>query len=82
MGTTDEHKAIARRYFDGLRSRWHLDLVEELIAPDVSFRGSLGVAVDGRTGFAGYVALVRGAFPDVTTPSKRRSPRTIRSSLA
>lgn len=82
MGTTDEHEAIVRRYYDDLRNRWHLDLVDELIAPDVSFRGSLDVTVDGRAGFAGYVALVRDAFPDFTTPLKRRSPRTIRSSLA
>jgi steroid delta-isomerase-like uncharacterized protein len=35
-----------------------------LIAPDISFRGSLGVVVRGRRDFLDYVRTVRKAFPD------------------
>ena len=36
----------------------------ELIAPAVSFRGSLGISVQGRASFVEYVRFVRRAFPD------------------
>lgn len=35
-----------------------------MISPDIAFRGSLGVSVEGREGFRRYVGLVRDAFPD------------------
>jgi steroid delta-isomerase-like uncharacterized protein len=58
------NKALIRRYYDDLWNQWNLDLVEEILAHDVAFRGSLGIAVHGRDGFRRYVALVRSAFPD------------------
>jgi steroid delta-isomerase-like uncharacterized protein len=60
----DAGKALVRRYYDELWNRWDLGLVDELLAPDVGFRGSLGIEVRGRDGFRRYVALVRDAFPD------------------
>jgi steroid delta-isomerase-like uncharacterized protein len=62
--STEAGKALVRRYYDELWNRWGLALVDELLAPDVRFRGSLGVEVQGREGFRRYVALVRDAFPD------------------
>ncbi len=62
--STVENKAVIRRYYEDLWNAWNLDLVDELIAPDITFRGSLGVSVRGRDGFRGYVAVVRTAFPD------------------
>lgn len=60
----EENKAIVRRYYERLWNAWDLALVEELIASDITFRGSLAVTVSGREGFNRYVALVRAAFPD------------------
>lgn len=62
--STVENKAVIRRYYEDLWNAWNLDLVEELIAPDITFRGSLGVSVRGRAGFRDYAAAVRTAFPD------------------
>jgi steroid delta-isomerase-like uncharacterized protein len=62
--SADAAKALVHRYYDELWNRWELGLVDELLAPDVGFRGSLGIEVRGRAGFRDYVALVRGAFPD------------------
>jgi steroid delta-isomerase-like uncharacterized protein len=62
--SVERHKGLVRRYYTELWNRWELSLIEELIAPDVTFRGSLGLVVRGHAGFAGYVTIVRTAFPD------------------
>jgi len=58
------NKQLIRRYYGELWNQWDLDLVDEILANDVTFRGSLGIAVQGRDGFREYVSLVRSAFPD------------------
>ena len=61
---TDDNKRLIRRYYEDLWNRWNYGLVDELIAPDFSFRGSLAVTVSGRNGFQQYMSTVRTAFPD------------------
>jgi predicted ester cyclase len=39
-------------------------LADELLSPHISFRGSLGVKVQGLDGFKDYVKMIRSAFPD------------------
>ena len=41
-----------------------MELADSIIAEHFTFRGSLGVTVEGLAGFKGYVAQVRAAFPD------------------
>lgn len=53
-----------RRFFDQLWNRWDLAVADEIVAPEVRFRGSLGTTVEGREAFKGYVERVRSAFPD------------------
>ena len=60
----DENENLIHRYYADLWNRWDDAVVDEIIAPDIRFRGSLGVTVSGRDGFRGYVARVRAAFPD------------------
>jgi steroid delta-isomerase-like uncharacterized protein len=60
----EKNKSIIRRYYDELWNSWNLDLADELISADVSFRGSLGIVVQGRASFCDYVRFVRRAFPD------------------
>lgn len=60
----ENNKDLIRRYYADLWNRWDDAAVDEIIAPDIEFRGSLGVTVSGRDGFRGYVAQVRAAFPD------------------
>lgn len=62
--STKANKALVRRYYEDLWNRWDLAVADEIIAPDIAFRGSLGIAVEGREGFKRYVATVRAAFPD------------------
>lgn len=58
------NKDLIHRYYADLWNRWDDAVVDEIIAKDIQFRGSLGVTVSGREGFRGYVAQVRAAFPD------------------
>jgi steroid delta-isomerase-like uncharacterized protein len=60
----EAHRALIRRYYDELWNQWRLELADVLLAPDVTFRGSLAVEVAGIAGFKGYVRLVQTAFPD------------------
>lgn len=53
-----------RRFYDELWNEWRLELADELLAPDVAFRGSLGAEVRGRAEFTAYALTVRAAFPD------------------
>ncbi|MGH2562499.1 MAG: ester cyclase [Thermomicrobiales bacterium] len=39
-------------------------MADEIIAPGITFRGSLDVSVQGREGFLRYMNQVRDAFPD------------------
>ena len=60
----EENKAIIRRYYADHWNRWDLSVADDIIAPDIAFRGSLGLTAVGIDGFKGYVATVRAAFPD------------------
>jgi predicted ester cyclase len=62
--TTEDNKALIRRYYEDLWNRWNLVTADEIIAAGIRFRGSLGVTVAGIDGFKEYVATVRAAFPD------------------
>jgi steroid delta-isomerase-like uncharacterized protein len=59
-----ENRALIRRYYDELWNEWNLGVADEIIAPEITFRGSLAVTVSGVEGFKSYVTLVRNAFPD------------------
>jgi steroid delta-isomerase-like uncharacterized protein len=60
----EENKALVRRYYEAMWNRWDLSLVDALIGEGLTFRGSLGIAVQGREGFRDYMGAVRRAFPD------------------
>ena len=55
---------LVRRFYDELWNRWALEVADEILAPDVRFRGTLGTSLVGIDAFKGYVAAVRAAFPD------------------
>ena len=61
---SDENKALIVRFYEEMWNKWDLAVADEIIAPDITFRGSLAVTVQARGGFKEYVALVRSAFPD------------------
>jgi steroid delta-isomerase-like uncharacterized protein len=55
---------LVRRFYEELWNRWDLAVAEEILAPDVRFRGTLGTRLVGVEAFGGYVEQVRAAFPD------------------
>jgi len=55
---------VIRRFYDELWNRWELAVADEILAPDVRFRGSLGTELAGIEAFKAYVDRVRAAFPD------------------
>ena len=52
--TNDANKALVHRYYDEMWNRWDLSLADELLAPDIHFRGSLGTVAEGVNGFRRY----------------------------
>ena len=59
--TPDEHKAIARRFFEEVWNQQKLDTIDEVFAPTVLLNGQ-PVARDS---FRQIVATRRAAFPDL-----------------
>jgi steroid delta-isomerase-like uncharacterized protein len=59
-----ENEAAVRRFYDELWNAWRLELVDELLAKRIWFRGSLGTVLEGRTEFRRYAETIRTAFPD------------------
>ena len=61
--STNDNKAVVRRFYEELWNEWRLDVAAEILADDVRFRGSLGQTTVGRDELLGYVETVRRAFP-------------------
>jgi steroid delta-isomerase-like uncharacterized protein len=53
-----------RRFYDELWNQWRFELADELVAPELEFRGSLGTELRGPEGFLKYARGIRAAFPD------------------
>jgi steroid delta-isomerase-like uncharacterized protein len=58
------NKNLVARYYDEMWNKWNFALVDELLAKEISFRGSLGTETHGRTAVCNYMRRVQGAFPD------------------
>jgi steroid delta-isomerase-like uncharacterized protein len=57
-------KSLVRRYYAEVWNAWSVPALEELISPEIVFRGSIGTAVEGIAEFKQYVNRIRDAFPD------------------
>jgi steroid delta-isomerase-like uncharacterized protein len=60
-----DYKSVVRRYYSEIWNAWSEPALEELLSPDIVFRGSIGTAVVGISGFKQYVDRIRSAFPDL-----------------
>jgi steroid delta-isomerase-like uncharacterized protein len=47
-------------------NRWDKSAFEEILTPDIAFRGSLGQVKRGYDGLSEYMDFIRTAFPDFT----------------
>jgi len=65
MASADRTKALIHRYFHELWKGDGLEAADELLAPDVAVRGSLGVTARGPDGLRTYVRMARAALPDL-----------------
>jgi steroid delta-isomerase-like uncharacterized protein len=61
--STQENKALVRRFVEEVIGRGDLDLVDELVGDDYTYHGP-GMEVPGRDGIKQVFAMLRGAFPD------------------
>jgi steroid delta-isomerase-like uncharacterized protein len=59
-----DRKALVCRYYAEVWNAWNEAALEELISPDIEFRGSIGAVVKGIAEFKQYVNRIRAAFPD------------------
>jgi steroid delta-isomerase-like uncharacterized protein len=57
-------ETLVRRFYADVWNRWDDAALDDLLAEDFAFRGSLGDEVLGRDGFRGYRDKVRAGFPD------------------
>lgn len=58
------NKAIIRRFFDEMWNPWNFAKADELLAPEIVFKGTLGNELHGRDAFRAYMCKVQSAFPD------------------
>jgi steroid delta-isomerase-like uncharacterized protein len=59
-----DYKSLVRTYYSELWNAWSTEALEDLISPNITFRGSIGTAVNGMEEFKQYVNRIRTAFPD------------------
>ena len=62
--STDDHKALARRFIEEVANRGNLAIADELFAPDFEVRDAVVPAAPGPAGVKQVFAAVRTAFPD------------------
>lgn len=60
----DRNRHLVRRFYDELWNGPNLSIIPEVLAPGVTFRGSLGAEMTGHEQFADYVRGVTGALGD------------------
>jgi len=64
--TTDEGSALVSRYFLEIMNQGKLDVIPQVLHPSFSFViPTQPVPFVGHQGFAGFVTMLRGAFPDL-----------------
>ena len=63
-GFVQDYRSVVRRYYSEIWNAWSEPALDELISPEIVFRGSIGTAVAGIAGFKQYVDRIRSAFPD------------------
>lgn len=60
----EQNKEVVRLFFDELWNPWNFAKADELLAPDIVFKGTLGSELRGRDAFRTYMRKVQSAFPD------------------
>jgi steroid delta-isomerase-like uncharacterized protein len=64
LTTTQKNKDLVRRWYEDMWNQWNFSAADDLVEPDISFRGSLGTSANGVSELKSYMQTVRQAFPD------------------
>lgn len=64
QNSLEQNKNLIRRFFDEMWNPWNFAKADELLAPDIVFKGTLGNELRGRDAFRTYMRKVQAAFPD------------------
>src|SRR5882762_548612 len=59
-----DNQTLIRRYYSELWNARSTTALEELVSPDIVFRGLIGTVVNGVEEFKQQVSKTRAAFPD------------------
>ncbi len=57
---------LIETWYHRMWNQWDKTAFEEILTPDIAFRGSLGQVKRGYGGISEYMDLIRAAFPDFT----------------
>lgn len=60
----EANKQLIQRYYEDMWNVWNFAVADEIIHEAIDFRGSIGLTVEGRDGFKGYMRTIQAAFPD------------------
>ena len=57
---------LIETWYHRMWNRWDKSTFEEILTPDIAFRGSLGQVKRGYDGLSEYMDFIHAAFPDFT----------------
>ena len=60
------HVRLIETWYYRMWNRWDKSAFEEILTPDIAFRGSLGQVKRGYDGLSEYMDFIHTAFPDFT----------------
>ena len=63
-GSAEQTRRLVERFYVEMWNCFDVTVIDSITSEDITFRGSLGDTTRGRSGLAGYVRKVQGAFPD------------------
>jgi steroid delta-isomerase-like uncharacterized protein len=64
MDLSTTTRTLVQRFYDELWNQWDDQVVEDVLAGQFTFRGSLGQHTTGRDGWRGYRDTIREGAPD------------------
>ena len=62
--STDINHQLVETFFNVMWNTWSEETARAILTPDIDFRGSIGLQVNGHDGFLDYTQTIRDAFPD------------------
>jgi steroid delta-isomerase-like uncharacterized protein len=63
--SVEQNKATVRRVAEEVFNKGNMAVIPELIASNYLYKSPMGVEFRGPDGFAQFIGMMRGAFPDV-----------------